>query len=313
MVFVRLFCRIKQTKIQYTSMSWRKWNVLQTFIGVICTCSVANAQQAFGDSVAYASLSEKATAGYYTQAANVVFPDILRGNETPAMEYVANFSTKRRDYLIRTYNRGKRFFSKASAILKKYQLPQELKVLLALESGFNANAVSGAGAVGYWQFMDETAREYGLRIVEQPAKETKAKGAKAKLSPDSLAKLRKLQAKDERRNFHRSTHAAARYLRDRSRNLNNNWLLIVASYNCGVGNVWDAMAKSGKANPTYWDIKDYLPAETRGYVQNFIALNVIYNNYDKFIAQKLTFKPTVVKVDNFEQNMAAALAAPPSL
>ncbi len=294
-------------------MKLRKFNVLLPLVAVCFTYTTANAQSAAIDTFSYAAI-EKSAAASYVQAANVAFPAILSGHEAPAMDYVENFSTKRRDYLIRTYNRGKRFFGKAAAILKKYHLPQELKVLLALESGFNANAVSGAGAVGYWQFMDETAKEYGLRIVEQPSKEEKAKLAKIKLSPDSLAKLKKIQAKlhakDERRNFGRSTHAAAKYLRDRSRNLNNNWLLVVASYNCGVGNVWDAMAKSGKTNPSYWDVKDFLPAETRGYVQNFIALNVIYNNYEKFVAKTLTFKPSTIKVDTFEKTIGEALGTP---
>jgi membrane-bound lytic murein transglycosylase D len=229
------------------------------------------------------------------------------------VDYIENFSSKRRDYLIRTYNRGKRFFPKAVNILKKYHIPNELKVLLALESGFNGNAVSGAGAVGYWQIMDETAKEYGLRIVEQPTKTEKAALARVKLTPDSLAKIKKIQAKDERRNFSRSTHAAARYLRDRCRNLNNNWLLIVASYNCGVGNVWEAMAKSGKTNPDFWDIKDFLPAETRNYVLNFITLNVIFNNYEKFAAHKLTFKPVQVKAENTEKMITDNVTLPASL
>lgn len=305
--------RCIKLKASHTSMKLRKFNVLLPWVAVCITFTTANAQQVAVDTFSYGAM-EKSAAVSYVQAANIVFPALLSGNETLAMDYVENFSTKRRDYLIRTYNKGKRLFGKAATILKKYQLPQELKILLALESGFNANAVSGAGAVGYWQFMDETAKEYGLRIVEQPSKEEKAKQAKVKLSPDSLAKIKKAQAKlnakDERRNFARSTHAAAKYLRDRSRNLNNNWLLVVASYNCGVGNVWDAMAKSGKTNPSYWDIKDFLPAETRGYVQNFIALNVIYNNYEKFVAKTLTFKPSIIKIDKFEQTMNEALGSP---
>jgi Transglycosylase SLT domain len=291
-------------------------NILKLLALGLFTASFANAQQATTDSAfkpQYASLTSKTEAVYITKEANVVFPALLAGNEAEMMDYVENFSTKRRDYLIRTFNRGKRFFPKAVNILKKYHIPHELKVLLALESGFNGNAVSGAGAVGYWQIMDETAKQYGLRIVEQPTKEEKAAAAKVKLTPDSLAKIKKLQAKDERRNFNRSTHAAAKYLRDRCRNLNNNWLLIVASYNCGVGNVWEAMAKSGKSNPSFWDIKNFLPAETRNYVLNFITLNVIFNNYEKFAAGKLTFKPVQVKVDDFEKNMADALAAPVSL
>jgi soluble lytic murein transglycosylase-like protein len=291
-------------------------NILKLLALGLCTATCAHAQQANADTAAkaqYASFTGKTEAGYITKEANVVFPALLAGNEAEMMEYVENFSKKRRDYLIRTFNRSKRFFPKAANILKKYHIPHELKVLLALESGFNGNAVSGAGAVGYWQIMDETARQYGLRIVEQPTKEEKALAAKVKLTPDSLAKIKRIQAKDERRNFNRSTHAAAKYLRDRCRNLDNNWLLIVASYNCGVGNVWEAIAKSGKANPSFWDIKAYLPAETRNYVLNFITLNVIFSNYEKFAAGKLTFKPVQVKVDGFEKNVADALAAPASL
>ncbi len=246
--------------------------------------------------------------GYITQEATVVYPVLLTGNEAETLDYIENFCNKRRDYLIRTYTRGKRFFPKAINILKKYKVPQELKVLLPLESGFNGNAVSGAGAVGFWQFMDETAKQYGLRIVEQPTKAEKEK--RAKLLPDSIAKIKKQEAKDDRRNFNRSTHAAARYLRDRCRNLNNDWLLIVASYNYGIGNVWDAMAKTGKTNPTFWDVKPYLPAETKAYVMNFIALNVVFANYEKFAAGKLTFKPTQIKTDHFEQTVTDAIAEP---
>ena len=73
------------------------------------------------------------------------------------------------------------------------------------------------------------------------------------------------------------------------RNLNNDWLLVAASYNWGVGNVWNAMERSGKKNPTFWDIKQQLPAETRSYVMNFIALNVIFKNYENFSSNKLCF------------------------
>ncbi len=291
-------------------------NILKLLAAGLIAATSARGQQVNSEAAvktAYSSLNSNSGTGYITKEANVVFPELLAGTETEMLDYVENFSSKRRDYLIRTFNRGKRFFPKAVNILKKYHIPHELKVLLALESGFNGNAVSGAGAVGYWQIMDETAKQYGLRIVEQPSKEEKAKNAKIKLTPDSLAKIKKIQAKDERRNFNRSTHAAAKYLRDRCRNLNNNWLLIVASYNCGVGNVWEAMAKSGKPNPTFWDIKLLLPAETRNYVLNFITLNVIFNNYEKFAAGKLTFKPVQVKVDNIEKTVADAVIVPASL
>lgn len=213
--------------------------------------------------------------------ANVVFPSILSGNEPFSLDYVEHFSKSRKTYLERIYKKSKTIFPQVVDILKQYDVPQEFKVLLALESGFNPNAVSPAGAVGYWQLMDEVAKEYGLRIGKNR----------------SIKKHRKILVVDERKNFTRSTHAAAKYLKDRSRNLNNDWLLIAASYNCGIGNVWSAMERSHQSNPSFWDIKKYLPAETRSYVMNFIALNVIFHNYENFSNNKLCFKTITCQLD----------------
>jgi len=245
----------------------------------------------------------KTDAGYITLEANVEFPEILCGNEEEMLEYIEKFSVNKRAYIIRTYNRSKKYFPKVSAILKKYDLPHELKMLLPLESAFNANAVSKAGAVGYWQFMDEVAREYGLKYVSR-----RNVSEKNKHSKKAVAK-KQSPARDDRKNFNKSTYAAARYLKDRSRNLNNDLLLMVASYNCGVGNVWEAMKRTGKADPDFWDIKDYLPAETRAYVMNFITLNVIFHNYEKFANNTLSFAPVKVKLDSFEKNISEALDA----
>lgn len=260
-----------------------------------------------------AAVTAKDNAGFITLEPNVVFPEVLTGNEEEALPYIEKFSGNRRAYLIRTYNRSKKYFPKVTAILKKYNLPQELKVLLALESAFNANAVSKAGAVGYWQIMDEVAKEYGLKYVAQQKKDEKKKDVKKKdEKATAIAKTAVKKAaspKDDRKNFNKSTYAAARYLRDRSRNLNNNLLLMVASYNCGIGNVWDAMKKTGKDAPGFWDIKDYLPAETQSYVMNFIALNVIFHNYDKFSANNLLFAPTRVKIENASENLTEELTS----
>lgn len=233
--------------------------------------------------------------------ANVVFPDILQGNEEKSAAYISTFSDKRKNYLQNMRVKGKKMLPQINTVLKKYNLPEELAVLMLLESAGDANAVSKAGAVGYWQFMDEVAKEYGLKCVQRLSPEEKKKmlkknTRKAKLFFRALAKQ-----KDDRKNFNKSTLAAARYLHDRSLNLNNNWLLVVASYNCGVGNVWNAMEKSGKTNPTFWDIKKYLPAETQAYVMNFMTLNVIFHNYDNFINNDLIFEPVKIEVpDNCE-------------
>jgi len=252
-----------------------------------------------------ARLSKKEMPPVVIKEANVVYPDLLCGNEEQSLDYIEKFSTNRREYLIRTYNKGKKFFPKAAAILAKNNIPHEFKVLLALESAFNGNAVSRAGAVGYWQIMDEVAKEYGLKYARnmsaaQRKKEIKLARALAK---KEHKKFRMPAMRDDRKNFDKATYAAARYLKDRCRNLDNDYLLVVASYNCGVGNVWNAMEKSGKDNPTFWDIKNYLPAETRSYVMNFIALNVIFNNYDKFVNNTLCFKPILAKAENNTEEM----------
>ena len=265
-----------------------------------------------------AAASAKDKAGVITLEPNVVFPEILTGNEKEALLYIQKFSVNRRAYIIRTYNRSKKYFPKVTAILKKHNLPPELKVLLALESAFNANAVSKAGAVGYWQIMDEVAKEYGLKYVAQqkvaPGAFRTEKKKAGKTTPALKTTGKKSVAvKDDRKNFNRSTYAAARYLKDRSRNLDNNLLLMVASYNCGIGNVWEAMKKTGKTDPDFWAVKAYLPSETQAYVMNFITLNVILHNYDKFSNNTLLFTPTKIKINITEGDLTEELSAPVSL
>ena len=225
------------------------------------------------------NISAKSFTRTVVKQANIIYPASLQDHMDESMEYVQKFSNTKRNYLINIYKKGKIFFPKIAAVLKRFYLPEELKVLIALESAFNGNAVSGAGAVGYWQIMDDVAKEYGLNIVA--AKD---------------AKNLKSKKKDDRKNFAKSTLAAAKYLKDRCKNLNNNLLLMVASYNCGIGNVWNAMKKTGKTNPDFWDIKKYLPSETRAYVMNFIAMNVIFKNYDKFVSNKLVFNSETIEV-----------------
>ncbi|RYY46578.1 MAG: hypothetical protein EOO06_14240 [Chitinophagaceae bacterium] len=254
---------------------------------LVLSIFVTSSSFAFGDttykSLASAAIKLPATSPVST---NVIFPALFEKEAAECIPYIEKFSLNRRAYLMRTYAKGKKFFPKAHVILKKYNVPTEYAVLLALESAFNPNAVSKAGAVGYWQIMDDVAKEYGLRIVEDQHKKTPA--AKLK-TPKTAAKAttKKKPALDDRKNFSVSTHTAAKYLKARMRNLDNNWLLIAASYNWGVGNVWNAMERSGKKNPSFWDIKDQLPAETRAYVMNFITLNVIFKNYDKFLNNSL--------------------------
>ena len=201
---------------------------------------------------------------------SVIYPVSLQDYRKQTKEYIKTFSKKERDYIIHIFSKGKKFFSKAIQILDKYDVPSELQMIPVLESEFNANAVSPAGAVGYWQFMAIPAKEYGLHIDGKY---------------------------DERKNFSKSTAAAAKFFRNQLDYFDDDLLLCVAAYNCGPGRVRSSIKKSGKADASYWDIKKYVPAETRRFVMNFIAFNVIAANYEKFLNNELDFsEPPLIQV-----------------
>ncbi|MCD8285194.1 MAG: transglycosylase SLT domain-containing protein [Prevotellaceae bacterium] len=134
--------------------------------------------------------------------------------------------------------------------LEMYQLPLELKYLPVIESALNPKAVSRVGAVGLWQFVITTAKQYGLEVT-------------------SLV--------DERCDPVKSSYAAARYLKDLYA-IFGDWNLVLAAYNCGPNNVSKAIKRAG-GSTDYWKIYTYLPKETRGYVPAFIAANYIMNYY----------------------------------
>ena len=213
--------------------------------------------------------SSEVSSNVMIKKSNVNYPTILADQKAQSINYVEKYSLRNHNVLVDLFNKGKDFFPKIASVFTSYGVPTEMKVLIAIESGFKANAVSKAGAVGYWQMMDEMAVGYGLNI------------------------NKKSKTGDERKNFDKSTTAAARYLRDACNEFDNNVLLAVAAYNCGSGNVRKAIKKSGVDSETasFWDIKQNLPKETQYYVMNFIALNVIFDNYDKFSNNQLVFQP----------------------
>ncbi len=134
--------------------------------------------------------------------------------------------------------------------LEAYGLPLELKYLPVIESSLNPKATSRAGAVGLWQFMIGTAKQYGLEV-------------------NSLV--------DERRDPIKSSYAAARYLKDLYE-IFGDWSLAIAAYNCGPENINKAILRSG-TKADYWKIYSHLPRETQGYVPAFIAANYVMNYY----------------------------------
>ncbi len=135
------------------------------------------------------------------------------------------------------------YFPIMEDILLKNGLPSELKYLSVIESALKPKVVSHAGAVGLWQFMYHTGKAYDLEI-------------------NSMV--------DERKSLIASTEAASDFLNDLYERYGD-WMLALAAYNCGPGNVNKAIRRAnGKRD--YWEIYDYLPRETRGYVPKFIAM-----------------------------------------
>ena len=142
------------------------------------------------------------------------------------------------------------YFPLFDEVFDYYDIPNEMKYMSIIESALNPRAYSRTRAVGLWQFMYGTGRLYGLTV-------------------NSLV--------DERRDPIKSTHAAARFVKDLYA-IYNDWILVVAAYNCGPGNVNKAIRRSG-GKRNYWDIYYYLPRETRGHVPAFIAATYMMNYY----------------------------------
>jgi len=143
--------------------------------------------------------------------------------------------------------RSKDYFPSLRQIFIDKGLPEDLVYLSLIESGFNFNALSRARAAGPWQFMEGTAKRYGLKVNYWV---------------------------DERRNPFKATHAASSYLKDLYERFGA-WELALAAYNAGEGNVEKAI--SGAKTNNFWEITKtrYLARETKDFVPRFIAARQI--------------------------------------
>ena len=138
------------------------------------------------------------------------------------------------------------FFAVIEPILYRHNIPADFKYLPLIESAWQANAVSSAGAVGYWQFMDETAQDMGLSITS---------------------------GSDERTDLRKSTEAACRYLKFLHQKLGS-WTLVAAAYNGGIGMVQRKIVRSGHHN--YYAMA--MNAETGYYLYRILAMKELFTN-----------------------------------
>ena len=196
------------------------------------------------------------------------------------------FERVEREFIVNTYlnsftmlsiKRSTRWFPVIEPILKRNNVPDDFKYLAVIESGLY-NAVSAAGATGYWQFMEEAGKKYGLEINSEV---------------------------DERYNVEKSTEAACGYLKD-AYSIFKNWTLAAASYNMGLNGVQKQLERQKADN--YYNL--LLNEETSRYIARVIAMKEILKNPEKygyFIKDNEKYAPlkeNIIEISGKIENLA---------
>lgn len=191
--------------------------------------------------------------------------------------YIDYYSKDRemRKYIQRMIYKAQYYQKAITNILKEENAPTDLFYICVHESGLNATARSHKGAKGWWQFIDNTGKNYKLRQMYQINW-------------------------DERFDLEKSTRAAAKYLKYLYYSPEfgfHDWLLAIAAYNCGPVTVKNKIRESNNLKD-YWQLYN-LPFETRRYIPQILAFKIIYENASKYNFNKTYVSPLeydVVKI-----------------
>lgn len=169
--------------------------------------------------------------------------------------YIDKYTSKNyRPYMNRLLGLSQHYFAIYESVFEEMNIPEEVKYLSLVESSLNPHLVSTSGAVGPWQFMYATAKFYDLEMNSNI---------------------------DERKDAYAASYAVARYINE-AYNQFGDWLVALASYNCGRGCVQRAIQRSGLTNPSFWELSPFLPKETRNYIPKYIAMTYALSNADYY-------------------------------
>lgn len=194
------------------------------------------------------------------------------GEKMPANDFEV-FERFDRELTVNTYyqsstilniKRGSRYFPIIEPILKRNGVPDDFKYVCMIESGLS-NVTSPSNAVGFWQFIEETGKRFGLQIDEEV---------------------------DERYDIVKSTEAACAYF-NKAHDQFQSWTLAAASYNMGINGIQGSLNKQEADN--YYDL--YLNNETSRYIMRVLAIKEIYEHpkiYGYYIPQFLRYPPVPV-------------------
>jgi len=178
-------------------------------------------------------------------------------------KHINLFTERIREKFSLWLSRSGKYIELMKEILKEEHIPEEIVFIPLIESGFSPYACSPARAVGYWQFIASTAKKYGLKINWWM---------------------------DERRDFVKSTVAAANYFKDLY-GMFGSWNLAMAAYNAGEGKILKALNRTNTDD--YWSLLDtnYIRRETKDYVPKFIAASMIANSPQDFGFEGIEYHP----------------------
>ena len=210
----------------------------------------------------------------------------LPSPDNPAVDAEVDWFVRNQGFIERTINRAQPYLYHIVEQVEARDVPSEIALLPVVESAFQPFAYSPARAAGIWQFIPETGRRFGLR---------------------------QSWWYDGRRDVIASTRAALDYLTALQEQFGGDWLLAIAAYNCGEGNVARAIQENQRRGlPTdFWSLP--LPDETRSYVPRLLAFSRVVSDPGAYGLQLASIPNapyiTRVSIDGpIDLNVAAGVA-----